>query len=153
MLSSLVDESTSVIDLSIGLEDGAVSEPWPPRIDGFDHAEGAEKLAENLRAHGHDVAGEEFPDGMGLAWEEVTALPHAGTHMDAPWHYGPETAGEPSRTIDEVPLEWCVGDAVVLDFTWKEPRSEISRSEVESQLEELGHDLSPGEIVLVETGA
>jgi kynurenine formamidase len=153
MWQSVTRGEVELVDLSIGLEPEA-SEPFPPEIDYFDHREGAERLAANLHGLGiEDVDAEDFPEGMGLAWEDITLIAHAGTHLDAPWHYGPEVDGEPARTIDEVPLEWCVGDAVVLDFTWKEPRTEISAGEIEGQLEELDHELAPGEIVLIETGA
>jgi kynurenine formamidase len=143
----------NVIDLSIGLESGVASEPFPPEIEYRDHADGAERLASHLRQGGFDVEAADFPDGLGLASEDITAIPHTGTHMDAPWHYGPEVDGEPAKTIDEIPLEWCVGDAVVLDFTWKEPGSEIGPDEIDEQLDELDHQLSPGEIVLIQTGA
>lgn len=150
---SITNGEAKFVDLSIGLEPDA-SEPFPPEIDYFDHETGAELLVENLRELGYEnVEASDFPDGLGLAWEELTLIPHAGTHLDAPRHYGPEVDGEPSRTIDEIPLGWCAGDAVVLDFTWKEPRTEISREEIQTQLDELDHQLSPGEIVLIETGA
>lgn len=146
-------DDAELVDLSIGLDPDTASEPWPPDVEYFDHADGAELLSQNLAALGYDVDPSEFPDGMGLAWEEVTAIPHAGTHLDAPWHYGPESGGEPAKTIDEVPLEWCCGDAVVLDFRSKEPGSEIGPDEIDDRLADLDHDLSPGELVFVETGA
>lgn len=153
MWQSLTGVDVELVDLSVGLEPDA-SEPFPPEIEYFDHRKGAELLTENLHGLGiEDVEPDDFPEGLGLAWEEITLIPHAGTHLDAPWHYGPEVDGEPSKTIDEIPLEWCVGDAVVLDFTWKEPRTEISAAEIEAQLDDLDHELSPGEIVLIETGA
>ncbi|AGB17415.1 putative metal-dependent hydrolase [Halovivax ruber XH-70] len=141
------------IDLSIGLEADVESEPWPPDIEYFDHEAGASLLAENLRDGGYDVYAEDFPDGMGLGWEQVSAITHTGTHMDAPAHYGPTVDGEPARTIDEVPLEWTRGLAVVLDFTWKDAGTEITSAEIDEQLDAIDHDLSPGEIVLLETGA
>jgi kynurenine formamidase len=150
---ALTNGNVEFIDLSIGLQPDA-SEPFPPEIDYFGHEHGAELLVENLRELGYeDIETDDFPGGMGLAWEELTLIPHAGTHLDAPWHYGPEVDGEPSKTIDEIPLEWCAGNAVVLDFTWKEPRTEISREEIEGELQGLDHELSEGEIVLIETGA
>lgn len=153
MCGLVTADETTLIDLSIGLEDGVASEPTPPSIDAFDHEAGAERLAETLREQGYDVDAEDFPDGMGLAWEDLAVIPHAGTHLDAPWHYGPEVDGEPAKTIEEIPLEWCRGNAVVLDFRWMEPGSEISASDLEDALADLDHDLSPGEIVLIQTGA
>ena len=42
---------------------------------------------------------------------------HSGTHLDAPWHYHPTMdGGKRALTIDEIPLEWCIGKGVVLDF-------------------------------------
>ncbi|MFC7228600.1 cyclase family protein [Salinirubellus salinus] len=145
---------TELVDLSIGIEPDAPSEPFPGSVEYHSHEDGAELLAENLHGLGiEDVDAADFPDGIGLAWEEVHAITHTGTHLDAPWHYGPESGGEPAKTIDEVPLEWCRGNAVVLDFTWKEPGSEITPDELDAQLEALDHELAPGEIVLLETGA
>jgi kynurenine formamidase len=153
MSGLLTANETTLIDLSIGLEDGVASEPTPPSIDAFDHEAGAERLAETLQAQGYDVDADDFPDGMGLAWEDLEVIPHAGTHLDAPWHYGPEVDGEPGKTIEEIPLEWCRGNAVVLDFRWMDPGREISAADLEDALAELDHDLSPGEIVLLQTGA
>jgi len=153
-MSDLVTaDETTLIDLSIGLEDGVASEPTPPSIDAFDHEAGAERLAETLQAQGYDVDPEDFPDGMGLAWEDLAVIPHAGTHLDAPWHYGPEVDGEPAKTIEEIPLEWCRGNAVVLDFRWMDPGEDILARDLEDALDDLDHDLSPGEIVLLQTGA
>ena len=44
---------------------------------------------------------------------------HTGTHVDAPYHYGPTSEGLPARTIDQVPLEWCLAPGVVLDVRHK----------------------------------
>lgn len=148
---SLAD--AELVDLSIGLEPGAASEPWPPEVEYFDHEDGAELLAGNLRDLGHDVEATDFPDGMGLAWEEVTAIPHTGTHLDAPWHYGPESGDGPAMTIDEVPLDWCRGNAVVLDFRDLAAGAEITPAEIDGRLADLDHDLSPGELVFIQTGA
>lgn len=142
-----------MIDLSIGLEPDVESEPWPPEIEYFNHKDGADFLADRLRDMDFDVDADDFPGEIGLAWEEIESITHAGTHMDAPWHYGPQVGEEPAKTIDEIPLKWTNGLAVVLDFTWKDPRTEISPEEIDTQLEELGHRLSPGEIVFIETGA
>lgn len=145
---------TRAIDLSLPIEPGVASEPWPADIERFDHEAGADLLTEDLHDFGiEDVAGEDFPGGMGLAWEEVQAITHTGTHLDAPYHYGPTVGDEPAKTIEDVPIEWCCGDAVVLDFTWKENETEITPDELDAQLTDLDHSLSPGEIVLIQTGA
>jgi kynurenine formamidase len=154
MLETIHDERTTLVDLSVGLESDSPSEPFPPSIDRFDHQQGAALLAGRLREIGfEDVEADDFPEEIGLAWEQLTAITHAGTHMDAPWHYGPETGGEESKTSDEVPLEWCLGEAVVLDFTEKESGAEIGVDDVEAELESIGYGLEGGEIVLIRTGA
>ncbi|MBT7857373.1 MAG: cyclase family protein, partial [Nitrospinaceae bacterium] len=54
-----------------------------------------------------------FPDHMHCATEDISSIAtHSGTHLDSPYHYGPECEGKPSKTIDLVPLEWCFGDGV-----------------------------------------
>ncbi|RQG87818.1 cyclase family protein [Natrarchaeobius halalkaliphilus] len=147
-------DSLEQIDLSLGIVPDSDSEPWQPHVDYWDHEGGAERLAQNLRESGYgDITADDFPGGSGLAWEEVTAIPHTGTHVDAPWHYGPESEGEPSKTIDELPTDWFCGEAVVLDFTWKDNGAEIQPHEIDEQLATIDHTLSAGEIVLIETGA
>ncbi len=149
-----MDIGGEIIDLSIGIEDGVASEPNPASIEYMDHAEGAEMLAANIAALGAgDIEPEDFPDGMGLAWETITAIPHTGTHFDAPWHFGPTVDGEPAKTIDEVPINWCIGEGVILDFRDKEPGYEIDRGDIKDELARIGHELSGGEIVVIQTGA
>jgi kynurenine formamidase len=143
----------TLIDLSIGIEHQADSEPDPAQIDRMDHREGAEWLAENLQAMGKDVTAEDFPDGTALAWEEVHAITHTATHMDAPLHYGAESEGEPARTIEEVPLEWCLGEAVVLDVRHLEAGAEITVADLEDALDDLDYELTGDEIVFIQTGA
>jgi kynurenine formamidase len=143
----------TVIDLSIGVEDGPASEPYPPSIDRMDHREGAESLAENLQEMGPDVAAADSPPGPALAWAAIEAITHTGTHMDAPYHYGAESEGEPARRIDDVPLEWCLGEAVVLDLRHLDSGDEIGIEDVENALDELDYELTGEEIVLLQTGA
>lgn len=124
------------------------TEPYPPTITYFDHRSGARRLGALA-----SVDPRAFPDGMGLATEQVTTGTHSGTHVDAPWHYGPESEGRPSRRIDEVPLEWLYGPGVVLDMRHKEAGAEITASDVEAALGRIDHKLSPEDKVLIQTGA
>lgn len=142
-----------IVDLSIGIEPGIESEPTPASLDRYDHGAGATQLADTLQEMGSDVTQSDFPDGMGLAWEEVHAITHTGTHLDAPWHYGPTVDGDPARTIEDVPLEWCCGDATVLDVSWMAPGTEIGPDHVDDALDDRGYDRAPTDIVLLQTGA
>ena len=92
-----------------------------------------------------------WPDGVALAAEVVTLSTHSGTHVDAPWHYGPAANGR-SRTIDDVPLEWCFGEGVLLDFRGHDRVAGISAADVVAELERIDHTLRPLDIVLVMTG-
>ena len=147
-------DDTTLIDLSVGIEDGVASEPNPAKIERMNHREGAESLAENLRAMGHKVEADDFPDGTALAWEEVHAVTHTATHMDAPFHYGAESGDEPARTIDDVPLSWCCGEALVLDMHHLEAGDEITVEDVKNALKEVDRsEYFDESIVLIQTGA
>lgn len=135
-----------IIDLSVSMENYA-SEPFPPRILHLDHASGARRLS---GLAGIDPTS--FPDGLGLATDVVEATTHSGTHVDAPWHYGPTTDGRPALKIDQVPLEWCCGPGVVFDVRHKAPGSEITVADLEDALGKIGYVLQPGDIALLQTG-
>ena len=92
-------------------------------------------------------------DQEGWAVEEFTRLgTHNTTHVDAPWHYNSTVAGERAQTIDELPLEWFHGPGVVLDATARADGEAVDVADVEAELARIGHDLRPGDIVLVRTG-
>src|SRR6202011_266202 len=91
--------------------------------------------------------------GLGWAVEEVQAITHTGTHVDAPYHYGPTSEGRPARRIDEVPLEWCFAPGVVLDMRHKANGELIAVSDLQASLCKIGYSLKPLDIVLLQTGA
>lgn len=136
-----------IIDLSVPL-DNAAKEPFPPEIIYGSHEEGAQQAAQVLGLKPSD-----FPDSAAWAVETVTLTTHTGTHVDAPWHYASTTAGEHSRTIDELPLEWFYGHGVLFDFSDKPPGYEIEVEDFEKQLEAMDYQLKPFDIILVRTDA
>ena len=82
---------TRMIDLSTGIEHEAVHEPWPPSIKRIRHdVEGVEFMERTFGARPDQLT---VSGGLGPAFEEVTAITHCGTHVDAPWHYGPTSEG------------------------------------------------------------
>ncbi|MDQ0340847.1 kynurenine formamidase [Caldalkalibacillus uzonensis] len=99
-----------------------------------------------------NIKAEDFPDKMALATEIITASAHSGTHVDAPYHYGPICEGKPARTIDQIPLDWCFGPGVVLDMRHKEPGTEITVEDMKRALEKINYKLKPKDIVLLYTG-
>jgi len=76
-----------------------------------------------------------------LANDIITAGAHNGTHVDAPFHYGKYSEGKEAKTIDEVPLEWCHRNGVVLDMKHKEPGSEITISDLDESLKKIGYKI------------
>jgi len=77
---------------------------------------------------------------------------HSTTHLDAPWHYSPTTNGRKSKTIDEVPLEWCYGDGLVIDMKHKADFDAITVKDIEGFLKTNTLNVKPGMIVLIKTG-
>ena len=79
---------------------------------------------------------------------------HNGTHLDAPYHFhSTMNQGERAITIDEVPLEWCFAPAVKLDFRRFDDGYVATAQDVAAELDRIGHQLSPLDIVLVNTTA
>ncbi|MEW5724633.1 MAG: cyclase family protein [Thermodesulfobacteriota bacterium] len=141
-----------IIDLSIAIEPGLPSDPemMIPQVRYIDHEAGAEQMA----AFFPGLRKEQLPAGLGWAVEFVTLTTHSGTHLDAPWHYHPhQDQGRPALTIDQVPLEWCFADGVVLDFSRKADGERITAADLEAELDRIGYELKPLDIVLVRTGA
>ncbi len=141
-----------IIDLSIAIESGIPSDPpmMIPKIDYLDHSQGAEQM----KAFFPGVRTDQLPGGLGWAVEYVTLTTHSGTHLDAPYHYHPTmNKGLQALTIDEVPLEWCFGDGVVLDFRHKEDGDRITVKDLERELDRIQYQIKPLDIVLIQTGA
>ncbi|HEY9600013.1 MAG TPA: cyclase family protein, partial [Allocoleopsis sp.] len=143
----LLGQRVQLIDLSRPLEPTA-SEPTPPRVQHISHEECAE-----MWQFMFGIPSTALPAGLGFAGEIVEASTHASTHLDAPWHYAPTSEGEAAWTIDEIPLHWFIGQAVVLDVSDLPTGYLVTQREIEERLKNLDHTISPGEIVLFRTGA
>lgn len=158
------------IDLSLPIEPTPY-EAGPLRIDYTDHRRGGDILGllARLSDYGSPVRflaarlchaigwralkARDFPDGLGLAWEHFRSInTHNGTHLDAPWHYGPTCAGRPARTIDEVPLEWCVGPGLRIDVRQRPDPAWVRPADVRGALARGRLAVAPGDIVCLQTG-
>jgi kynurenine formamidase len=153
------------VDLSVAIK----PHPKDPNIGELElwtHEHGPDRLARAFApfleavAARHGLAPERlptldagaFPDGVFLSNEIIRLAVHGGTHLDAPYHYGPTCEGRPAKRIGDVPLEWCFGPAVRLTFTEKRPLELITAADVERELARISHAITPGDIVLIETG-
>lgn len=135
-----------VYDLSVALRVAGM-EGRELTLTATPHDEAARAFA---RRHGLRVS--ELPYRSFFATERVALGSHDGTHLDAPYHFYPTSEGRPAKTIDQVPLEWCLGDGLVLDFRHKRPPEPITEYDVAAALERVGRAPRPGEIVLLWTG-
>jgi kynurenine formamidase len=143
--------SFRIIDLSVPLAHQAPSEPMPADIHYVAHdAEGREQLQRSFGVLAEDLV---YSQGLGWAVEQISAITHTGTHVDAPYHYAPQSEGRPARTIDQVPLEWCFAPGVRLDMRHKASGKFITIDDLIAALAKIDHQLQPRDIVLVQTGA
>jgi kynurenine formamidase len=116
-------------------------------VEFSDHAEGARTIETML-----GVGPELLRDGEGWAVETFTRFgTHNSTHVDAPYHYNSTIAGEPAKTIDQLPLEWFFGPGVVLDMSHKADGEAMTVEDAEAALAAAEHVLQAGDIVLVRT--
>lgn len=92
---------------------------------------------------------DELHEGKGWATERLRTSTHAGTHVDAPYHYSPRSGAKPSRKIDECPLEWYFGRGVVLNMTHKKSAETVTVQDVKDALAALDYTLSYGDIVCI----
>ncbi|MEU2793363.1 cyclase family protein [Streptomyces sp. NPDC007100] len=141
-----------VIDLSSPV-DASGWEPDPVVHEIMTPAEGAVHMAAEMKEHfGLDFDPADLPGGELLSLDTLTLTSHTGTHVDAPSHYGSHGAYGRPRHIDEMPLDWFLRPAVVLDVR-DAGTGVIGADRVAEALAATGHDVQPLDIVLLHTGA
>jgi kynurenine formamidase len=132
--------SVKLIDLSMPVHNGMVTFPRivKPTLEMY---ETWQEFAERIGAAQH-----------GATWltasYRVELSDHVGTHMDSLRHLNDDKPGP-----EGIPLDYCYGDGVVLDFRHKEPGEGISAAEVQEALRRIAYTLKPLDIVLIMTGA
>ena len=131
---------TRIVDLSMPVHMDMLTFPRvpPPAMCVYEsHKEFAERIG--AAAHGVDSL---------TASYLVVQNDHVGTHLDARKHIVPDAGGP-----ETIPLEYCVSDGVVLDFTHRAPGDIISAADVEEALGKISYEVKERDIVLIHTGA
>jgi kynurenine formamidase len=159
-----------VIDLSTPLEknDGEIAEY---RIKQIQHSEGGDIFGRKFAFSKKKtfkktlnsildffnakkrISRKTFPDNEFINLDVITASTHTGTHIDAPFHFGSRSEGKKAMTIDEIPIEWCFNDGVLLDLSEKKPADFILPEDIEKALIKINYTLKDNDIVLIKTGA
>lgn len=102
-----------IIDLTFEIYEGMPTFPssWHPTIE-------------------VSVLGRLFIEGRET--RKVTLGTHTGTHIDAPLHFLPK-----GKTIDRLPLDILIGEAVLLDFSDKGEKCCIQLQELKEKLQNV----------------
>jgi len=137
----------TIIDLSVPITKRAKLRR-KPEIENFDHMTYAKSRGPQVGLESGNLREWGF-----LSMDKVSMTVHEGTHLDAPWHFAPTSEGKPSKTIDQVPLEWCYSDGVVLDFHHFERERPILINDLQEALDKISYKLKPFDIVLIRTDA
>lgn len=143
-----------IVDLSVSIVDGLpVDKPVQiPKIKYRRHTD--EESVSTFLATYPGLEREQLLDGHGWAIEQIQLSTHTGTHVDAPYHFHPTmNGGESAWTIDQVPLDWCIGNGVVVDFSDKPDGYTCTSKDFQDYFERIGYTLQPGDIVCLRTGA
>ncbi len=132
--------ATKLIDLSMKVHNDMVAFPRVVRPS-LAMYESWEEFAERIGAARHGAT------SLAASYLVVTG-DHIGTHVDALRHFrksggGPET----------IPLEYCFGDGVCLDFRHLPFGAGITVNDVKQALDKIKYTLKPLDIVLIHTGA
>ena len=141
-----------IIDISMCLENNVVSDPpgYGPHIDYITHKNSAKDVVKFFPG----AEEKDLPEGEGWAIEWIKLMTHNGTHLDAPYHFhSTMNHGERAISIDEVDLNWCFQPGIKLDFRHFPDGYVVTAKDVEEELLRINHELSPLEIVVVNTRA
>jgi len=152
-----------ILDLSLPIDERAF-EVHKVDIERTGHKAGVEKFNKVIMGKtimgrlqylfgGRILKKKDLPDGEFLSLEVVHAPVHVGTHLDYSFHYGSSSEGRPSKTAEEIPLEWCFSKGVKLDVSHKKPAEVITASDIQEALKKINYELRSNDIVLMRTGA
>ncbi len=95
----------------------------------------------------HEQRAKELGSGFSSASNFMCMVDHTGTHVDAPFHVNPK-----GGTLETMPLDTFYGPAVCWDLTHIPPKGIIDVQDLEKARGKSGIPLTPGDIVLLNTG-
>lgn len=125
-----------LVDLSQDIYTGMMVYPGHLKTVLFDHVSHAETAPR-------------FEGGFSFQTKGFLLNDNGPTHVDSFSHLDPDPS---AATIDAMPLDLFYGDAICVDVTGCEPRTDIPVARVEEGLERGGLELRPGDILLFYTG-
>ena len=126
-----------IVDLSQEIETGVPVYPGHLKTVLFEHAT-------------HDETRLRFEGGFSYQTKGFLMNDNGPTHVDSFSHLDPAPGAE---TIDQMPLDLFFGDAICIDVSKVEPRTDIGPADLDSALAASGQDLRAGDILLLYTGA
>ena len=133
------------------------------------HEDGAARISRNTRSLPGDSRGRrlanfwrwftgerrirpaDLPGGNFLSNEFYRMSVHQGTHVDAPYHYGPVCEDRPAKKICDLPLEWFYGDGLVLDV--RDCGEVVTAEVVRRAVKQARREPEPGTVVLLRSDA
>ncbi len=121
-----------IIDLTLPLTEGLLTNPTHPKTIVTDHV-----------THWFTAPRYQLPC-KGYASKLVLISDHIGTHLDAPLHFI-----EDGATIDQVPLEDTLGEAVLIDVSDKPADQPVEVAMLEKSLAKTNSEIKAGDIVLL----
>ena len=125
-----------IVDLSQEIYTGMMVYPGHLKTVLFDHVSHAETAPR-------------FDSGFSFQTKGFLMNDNGPTHVDSFSHLDPDPS---AQTIDEMDLELFYGDAVCVDVTGAEPRTDIPVDRVEQGLAEAEQEVRTGDILLFYTG-
>jgi kynurenine formamidase len=143
-----VDLSVPMANAESNASLGASARLMSPTITYLDHLASRADMA---RVYQCDEA--DLPQGIGWGAEIVTLGTHAGTHLDAPYHFFPTCAGRPAKTIDQMPLEMCFSKGYVFDVRHITAGKAITAADLQQICRQRRRSIRTGETALIMTGA
>lgn len=100
------------VDLSVDIYHGAPNFAWDPKCAVIVH---------------------NTTETIGYNMTQLSIATHQGTHLDAPFHFLDD-----GKTVDQLELSRCVGQAILVDLTHKKPKEAIGVSDFAPYGDKIG---------------